>query len=283
MTEASMLTNRLIGEPGNPVILTRFIFRLCLSVLALPGIIQGQGQPSLDARISVAVAKMANQELAAREAGFDELLSILTDRQTAATDGYSGALESFFRQHPEQASRVKLALIDLLKADNSAFIVPYSAQSSFTDDDSEHYAEVIAVVSSLNDERTIPALAGAISTGWMARNGILKYGASALAAVLAQLRNPLPEVRASAFSVSIAILKMKNDPASRAQALDLIRSGLSDAEYMIRSAALDEVEQLKDKSQFVPALKEMAERDAFIVPGQTEYRLRVRARKLLGQ
>jgi hypothetical protein len=74
---------------------------------------------------------------------------------------------------------------------------------------------------------------------------------------------------------------MKNDAASHAQILSMIRTTLNDPEYLVRSSALSAIEDLNDRAQFARSLQEIGEHDPFIVPGETNYPLRTRARKLL--
>jgi hypothetical protein len=190
-------------------------------------------------------------------------------------------LTTFFKQYPDQAERIKLALINLLKADNDVFMDPKRTQNGLSEGDSEHYAEAIDVISSLNDERVIPALMGAISTGAMATRGILKFGEKALSSVMSQLTSPLPEVRSSAITTAVAILKTKKDAASHAQIINMIRLALNDPEHLVRGSALSAIEGVNDRQQFVPALREMAEHDPARVPGESDYPLRVEAQRLL--
>jgi hypothetical protein len=58
-----------------------------------------------------------------------------------------------------------------------------------------------------------------------------------LGLVLSELNNPLPEVRSSAVTTGIAILKMKDDAASHAKVLSMIHAALKDPEYLVRGSA----------------------------------------------
>ncbi len=255
---------------------------LCAYALAISPAACAQQPISFDSRVSAVLDRMASSDLAKREAAFDDILDIIAEGQQPADQvDYPHALEAFFKRHPDQADRVMLGLINALKAYNDAFIGPNASQKNFTEDDSEHYAQAVDVVSSLDDERAIPALVGAISTGMMAVEGILKYGQKALDPVLAQFHNPSPEVRSSAISVAIDIFRMKNDDASRSQVIAIIRGAISDPEFLVRSRALRAIEGLDDWKQFLPILREMTEHDPFIEPGESDYPLRVRAQKLL--
>ncbi len=111
--------------------------------------------------------------------------------------------------------------------------------------------------------------------------GLLNYGQAALGAVMKELSNPNPLIRSSAVTISILILKAKNDAASHAQILSMIRAASSDPDFAVRSSALDAIEDLDDRAQFVPALEEIAEHDSFVVPGQSAFPLRARAKQLL--
>ena len=225
---------------------------------------------------------MASQDMATRHAGLDNFIKMISKGQELAFDPeYPRVLATFFDQHPDQIEPVKLGLIDLLQADNNAFTDRKAAPGTYTERDTEHWATAIGLVSSLNDERAIPVLVGAMTTGGMAMNGILKYGQKALEPVLSKLNDPDPLVRSRALATAIVILQMKNDRASHARVVSIIRAGLTDVEFLVRSSALGAIETLADKAQFVPALQGIRDHDPFIVPGQTNYPLRTRADRLL--
>ncbi len=260
----------------------RTVIWLNVCALAISPVACAQKSIPFDSRVTTVLDRLASSDLATREAAFDDILDTIAEGQQPADHiDYSHALEAFFKRHPDQADRVKLGLINVLKADNDAIMGQNASPKNFTEEDSEHYAEAIDVVSSLDDERAIPALVGAISTGMMAMRGIMKYGQKALDSVLAQFDSPRQEDRSSAITVGIAILRMKNDEASRARVISIIRATITDPEFLVRSSALDAIEGLDDLKQFLPALREMAEHDPFIVPGESVYPLRVSAQELL--
>lgn len=255
---------------------------LYLSVLMVSPAVYPQGSRSLDTRISGILARTSSLDLPTREAALDDICNVISEGQKLSDgSGYSDILEKFFNRHPDQADRVKLGLIDLLKADNDTFLTKKAARDMYTENDSEHYVQAIDVVSSLNDERAIPALVGAMTTGGMATRGLLKYGEKALDPVLNQLGNPSSEMRSSAVNTGIAILRMKNDASSHARILEMIQTAMKDAEYLVRGSALLAIEGLDDRQPLASSLRDMAEHDPFIVPGEVEYPLRVRAKKLL--
>lgn len=84
---------------------------------------------------------MTSSDLTTREAAFDDILGIIAEGQQSADQvDYPHALKAFFKRHPDQADRVKLGLINVLKADNDTFMNPHASQKNFTEDDSGHYA-----------------------------------------------------------------------------------------------------------------------------------------------
>jgi hypothetical protein len=150
------------------------VLYLCLAlILSTP--ITAQLSASLDSKLSTILPRMNDHDLRAREGAFNQMLTLVREGQKrTAESGDAAVLAGFFKQHPEQADRIKLALIQLLKADNADFQDENTAPGTYTEDDTEHYAEVVNVVSSLNDERVVPALVGAMTTGRMAQQSLLK-------------------------------------------------------------------------------------------------------------
>ena len=225
---------------------------------------------------------MGSPDRGVRNKALDDMLAVMFEGQEPGFDPeYGGVVAGFLARHPEQADRVKLGFINLLKADNVRG--QHLPPGVGAEDNSEHYAEAIDIVSSLNDVRAIPALIGAIDTGSMATGGLIKYGEKALGPVLGAMSDPDPLVRASALTTSITILKLKGHEASRSQILGLIRTAINDPHFILRKNALREIEALAaaDQAQFVPALRNMAQNDPFITPGGSVYGLRVSATRLI--
>ncbi len=193
----------------------RLVLCLC-SALILCTQMTAQQSASLDSRVSATMDRMNKNDLHSREAAFNDMMALISEGQKQATEpDRAAALTSFFKQHPEQADRIKLGLIQLLKADNVDF--QGAAPGTYTEDDTEHYAEVVNVVSSLKDERAIPALVGAMATGGMAQQAIFQYGDKALAPVLEQLKSSDPLAQSQALRMSFALLAKRGDPAALAQ------------------------------------------------------------------
>jgi hypothetical protein len=119
----------------------------------------------------------------------------------------------------------------------------------------------VNVVSSLKDERAIPALVGAMTTGGMAQQSLLKYGDKAIGVVLAQMKSPDDMVRAAALNMGIALLEQRNDPASNARIKELIQSSLADESMIVRGVAVQQIGCLEDRQDFVPMLGKIAKSD----------------------
>ncbi len=199
-----------------------------ISVFVMSAVCRAQQPAASDDRLTMALAQMANKDLATRNAGFDDFVKVLTEgRQPGFGARYSSFLARFLASHPEQADRVTLGLINLLQSYDDTFMDRRTAPGTYTENDTEHWAQAIDMVASLDDDRAIPALVGAMTTGGMASAAVGKYGQKALGRVLSQLNNPDPLVRSTAVSTAITILRMKNDPGSQAQILGLLRTAIS--------------------------------------------------------
>jgi hypothetical protein len=234
--------------------------KLCLLVvLTLSSMIFAQSSTSLDSRISDVMSRMKSSDLKKRQAAFDELMNLKAEDPGEPGKGGHANVAVFLQRHPNQADRVKLGLAQLLSSENDLFT--NGAPRSRTEEDGEYYETLITVVSSLDDERTIPPLVGAMTTGGIAQNGLLKYGDKALGPVLAQLKNPDGLVRASALGMSIELMEKNGDSVSRTRIRELIRSSLSDPESVVRSHAVGEIDCLEDRQNFVPVLNEIAKTD----------------------
>src|SRR5208283_4379091 len=137
---------RLLGE-------YKMRFALCLcSALILSTQVTAQPPAPLDSKVSAVLARMGGNDLHKREAAFNDMMALIPEGQKGTTEsGHPDALATFFKQHPEQADRIKLGLIQLLNADNADFQGESTPPGTYTEDDMEHYAEVVNVVSSLQD------------------------------------------------------------------------------------------------------------------------------------
>lgn len=229
--------------------------------------LKAQRSTSLDSRVSAALDRLNKKDLHTREAAFDDMMALISEGQKQATEpDRAAALTGFFKQHPEQADGIKLGLIQLLKADNIDF--QGATPQTYTEDDMEHYAEVVNVVSSLKDERAIPALVGAMATGGMAQQAIFQYGDKALAPVLEQLKSSDPLVQSQALMMGFALLAERGDPASEAQIRELILAYVKAPLEPSRRIAVQEIDCLDDRQNFVPLLEKIAKTDPEKRPGK---------------
>lgn len=247
---------------------------------------------SLDTnKLSDALARARSTDLQTREAAFNDLMSELASAGGGQKlhSGPSEILDTFFTQHPDQSEPVKVGLIQLLANENETFVGKNVPPGSYTEDDMEHYAKVIDAVSSLNDERAIPPLVGAMTTGGMATSGLLKYGDRALGPVLDQLKSSNALVRESALEIGITILGAKHDPASHSQIRSLLQSSLRDKDSAVRAEAIMQIDCFDQRQEFVSALEELAQNDPDRFPGRADdgvdgdwyYPARVQARRVL--
>ena len=190
------------------------------------------------------------------------------EQLSAESKDTAETLSNFFARRPQQANEVKLSLIKLLKTEDNTFVARTNAKpGTYTEEDGEYYAQVIDTVSSLDDERVIPALVGAITTGGMAQRGLLQYGDKALVPVLDQLKNP-DAVRATALGMGIKLLEKHNDLASHVHITDLILSSLRDSDGVVRGHAVREIDCLADREDFLSALQQIAKADPDKLPGK---------------
>jgi len=246
-------------------------------------------------KVSSAITQMQSPVRPVRETGLEDLLGILF-HDSQDSNGLADGLESFFARNPEVADVVRLGLIQSLIAENKRIWdlkssaqpattptpEPESAEAECAEDD--FYPTVIGLVAALDDERAIPALVGAIPTGGMAQEGLLKYGQKALNPVLEQLSNPDSLMRSQALAFGVTILLKENDPAARARINELIQPGLRDQEFLVRMAAIRSIERIDDREPFVPVLRELAEHDPLNIPetgAADDYPVRREAKRAL--
>lgn len=245
--------------------------RSVLSVLLMFAACQltgAQRATSLDSSVSDVVGRMKSDNLSVREAAFSDMSTLLSEDQSRTPKAAAG-LTGFLVRHPEYAESLKVGLIGLLGSENDLFVKGKNISGvSLTEEDGEYYAEVIDTVSSLEDERAIPALVGAMTTGGMAQSALVRYGNKALPTVLDQLKSSDPLIRSVALSTSIHILRKVNDPGSAARIDDIVRSSLKDPDLVVRGSAVQEIECLDSRKDYVPMLEQLAKSDPAKLPGK---------------
>ncbi|HTW24637.1 MAG TPA: hypothetical protein VMD78_13615 [Candidatus Baltobacteraceae bacterium] len=239
------------------------------------------------------LSRMENGDLHAQKLAFDDLMTYIASEEPdrPQDSDRSDFLNDFFAQHPDEADKIKLALIHLLSREDYFFIESKNPPPDphVEDDIEEHYPELIHAVASLDDERAIPALVGAMTTGGIATRGLLKYGDKALGPVLDQLTSTDPLVRGSALDIGVAILKTKKDSASSSRIRALVESSLKDSDSSVRMRAVMVIDCLDERQDFAPALQQLSKSDPDRFPerendgadGDSYYPVRVQARRVL--
>lgn len=245
------------------------ILRIILG-LVICGALSAQVIPA--AQLSDILARLKNPDLHTHIVAFRNLLSYASSESPHGTNPKSPSetLNEFLIEHPDNADQVKVTLIQLLAEENHSFIETKNPppDSDASDDVGEYYAELVDTVSSLNDDRAIPALVGAMTTGGMAQRGVLKYGDKALTSVMEQLKSPDALVRASALGMATGILGQKKAAASHALVISLIESSLKDPGAVVRREAVQEIDCLPERRDFIPVLEEIAKTDPDKLPGK---------------
>lgn len=132
-------------------------------------------------KVSAAITQMQSPDRPIRQAGLEDLWKIIF-QESGDFAGLSDGLNSFFVRNPQLADAVRLGLIQSLAAENkriwdlkssarnpaiAATPEPESDEAEGAED--EFYPTVIELVAALDDERTIPALVGAIPSGGIAK------------------------------------------------------------------------------------------------------------------
>lgn len=261
-------------------------FLLLMIWSVYPVMAQTEAPPTDD--ISGALSHMKSTDIKTRELGFEELVNVMSDNKNHDQEepGLGTLLTVFFAKHPNQVEEVKTGLINLLGSENALFMNHETLPGTFSEKDTEYYAEIIDLVSTMNDERSIPVLAGAISIGGMATRGLVKYGSRALQSVLDQMHNSDPTVRSSALITAVTILERENDPSANARVSSLVGSALDDNAFVVRSGAVSAIETLRNRDEYVPILERLAENDPARLPLKSDdggdlYPVRLKAKRLL--
>jgi hypothetical protein len=223
----------------------------------------------LDNRLSDSLVRMQSQDLRTREIAFQDLISNLRQVQgEQANNRPSEVVPRFLKNAGPNGERVKTGLIGLLNTENNTFQGRNVRPQTYSEVDMEHYAGVIEAVASLDDERAIPVLVGAMTTGGMASERLLAYGDKALQPVLAQLDNPDIMMRTTAVELSTMMLQRKGDPASNTRAKNILRAALTDRSSTVRSAAISQIKCLVGREEFLPALEQIAKSDPTKLSGK---------------
>jgi len=266
------------------------VFALHLSVMA-------QQPASVSDKVTGILVRMESADRPTRKAAFGELLGVISEANNASQipDNHA-TLKNFIARNPEQAEAVRLALIRMLTLENAAVHSPRTSSTTITKENREAgfrsendvYPALIQEVAELKDERAIPALVGAVTTGGMAMRAVAEFGQKALGPVLDLLNDASPLVRLSALHTIRHMLGngSLNDLPSQLRTKAALRESLKDKESVVRRSAIYAIEYLDDRQEFLPILRDLAETDPGKRPGQAGeggefYPVRVQAKELI--
>jgi len=118
--------------------------------------------------LEIGLRALESDDIKAIETAF---YTLVVDKETETGNKALG-VANLLRAYPEQAERIKTALItalDRVQARNEAGV---KAGEFFDEEFSELYANLIWAVGSLRDPRSVNALLGAVDTGGLATNAL---------------------------------------------------------------------------------------------------------------
>lgn len=225
------------------------------------------------ATVSDILQKMSSSKMDEREKAFDEGSMLLASENTA----------------PPDIGRLRLGMIRLLTSENArdnipdeemAEVAPASSCRNATDncagegEDEDEEAEssrymqrLIATVEGFDDERAIPALAGAVCWGDSVTKALLALSDKGLAPVLDQLKSRNSSLRMCSLDMVVS-LEVPNHLVSQVRIKELIRSSLNDPDPVVRSSVVRAIDCRKDRQDFAPLLQQVAKTDPTKLPGK---------------
>ena len=180
-----------------------------LAVAALwaisPGVLWAQASTSVP-DVNQATAQLKSDQWAKRSEAFYRLVEL--GAAAGQGKGVKPALSGLISKNPQKADELKLALAATLDLENRIARKGGTLPEDFTD----YYGDLIMAVSSVNDPRSVNALAGALGTGNMVTSALVGFGDASVDAVIRQIeQNTDRTVRQSACSV----LQKMADPATK--------------------------------------------------------------------
>jgi len=218
-------------------------------------------QPVERTMVAGILQKMSSSKMYEREQAFDEGSTLLASENTA----------------PHDVERLRLGMIGLLASENARdnipdeeMVAPASGEAYDEDADAEssrYMQRLIATVAGFNDERAIPALAGAVCWGDSATKALLALGDKALAPVLDQLKSRNSNLRMCSLDMVIS-LEAPSHLVSQIRIKELIRSSLDDPDPTVRSSVIRAIDCRKDRQDFAPLLQQVAKADPTKLPGK---------------
>ena len=214
---------------------------------------------------------MNSSNMGERERAFDDASTLLSSHSAARSE----------------FERLRLGTIQLLVAENArnnisdeeTRRIPAAASScgdgtdncageTYNEDEdaesSRYMQRLIDTVAGFNDERAIPALAGALCWGDRVTKPLLSLGDKALAPVLDQLKSRNSSLRMCSLDMVIS-LETPSQIVSQTRIRELIRSSLKDPDPTVRSSVVRAIDCRKDRQDFASLLQEVAKTDPFLL------------------
>jgi len=163
---------------------------------------------------------------------------------------------------PADADSLTDALVGLLTRENGFVAASQNDPTiSLSEEYVTYYGDVIAAVSALRNERSIPALIGAITSGDMATSTLAGFGNKAIDSIMIQLGSGDEDVRGAAVIVLLEMLEPTNFSSLNRRTVSKLRNGLHMAqrfpEAVVASAAreglriLDQMKEVEDDSRAI--------------------------------
>jgi hypothetical protein len=173
------------------------------------------------------------------------------------------------------ADQRKRLLIELLGVENEVVAAKdrtsrrrggaLSPEERLSEDYVNYYGDLIAAVAVLRDVRSARALAGAITTGSMATDALLDFGAAAVEPVSERMADQDPGVRSSSarlLSVMVGTGAAK-DPKSRGVIKKALIAAGRDQEPTVRRRAVEGLVRLGDEES-IAIVENLASNDAYV-------------------
>jgi HEAT repeat protein len=234
---------------------------------------------ALAVNLAAAVQKLQSASLADRMQAFYQLTGGPEVRAGRVPDR-----ERLAAAWGHNAEAAKTALVRALAVENE------TAKKPFDDRFSTYYGDLIAVIAALRDERALPALLGALTTGALAQDGVAEIGLPALGPLLDRLHaGSHRERQAAVRTLGRLYEKVGNGPATAERRNEIrmaILAAARDANPLVRWAAADALGNIKGADDVVSVLTNLSEHDDYWylgLDGQRVYPVRLAAKRALRQ
>lgn len=254
-------------------------------------LMQPQATAQLTDQVGDLVRSLEDPNPPNRNAAFYQLLGIgYGSDMHGRTYHIPSALANLYKQSPDKADDIKIALIRLLEKEN-AFTQAHRKEyeqtgNTLSEAYVDYYGDLIASVAALKDERALNALLGAINTGNMVTRALAGFGTYALDQILGKLSDPDSTTRSSAATVLRQMLEPGNvkkvgDAVSKGKIKEAFIGATRDNDPYVRLAGVEGLAALGDHS-VIPLIENLAQNDSFEGFGRERpYPVREAARKAL--